>query len=90
MADSAVAQYDAYRRTGMGSRSRTGPDLVISTATVESLARMFEQVSDTTRAIDAWREVVQRWENADAELQPRVAAARKRLAELTPVERPRR
>ena len=90
MADSAVAQYDAYRRTGIGSRPRTGPDLVISTATVESLARMFEQVSDTTRAIDAWREVVQRWENADAELQPRVAAARKRLAELTPVERPRR
>ena len=90
MADSAIAQYDLYKSSGIGSRPRKGPDLVLSSTTVESLARMFDQVGDSTRAIEAYRDLVERWKDADPELQPRLAAARKRLAELTPVERPRR
>ena len=90
MADSAVAQYDVYKRTGVGARELKGPDLMLNATTVESLAKMFEQVGDTARAVAALRDLVERWDKADPELQPRVAAARKRLAELTPVERPRR
>jgi tRNA A-37 threonylcarbamoyl transferase component Bud32/tetratricopeptide (TPR) repeat protein len=90
MADSAIAQYDAYRATPMGRRPRAEVDLQMDTPTVESLARAFEQVGDTARAIEMWREVTIRWANADPEFQSRVAAARRRLEALTPVERARR
>ncbi|MDH5235739.1 MAG: hypothetical protein OEW77_12340, partial [Gemmatimonadota bacterium] len=89
MADSAITEYDRYKTSEIGRRPRKGPDLILTSTTVESLAKMFEQVGDTARAIEAYRDLVERWQDADPELQPRVAAARKRLAELTPVERPR-
>ena len=90
MADSAIAQYEAYLATPFGGRKRTGTDLWVRTPTVESLARMFEQRGDTARAVEMYRDLVERWKDADAELQPRVTAARRRLEALTPVERPRR
>ena len=46
--------------------------------------------NETAAGLQAYRDLVERWKDADPELQPRLAAARKRLAELTPVERPRR
>ena len=90
LADSAVAAYEVYRATSMGSRRRTGTDLAIRTPLLESLGRMFEQIGDTARAIEAYRDLIERWKEADPEFQPRVVAARKRLSALTPVERPRR
>ena len=90
MADSAIAQYEAYGGSEFGSRERTGPDLFVSTPVIASIARMYDQRGDTARAVLHYRDFIERWKNADAELQPQVSAARKRLAELTPVERPRR
>jgi hypothetical protein len=51
---------------------------------------MYELRGDTANAVEAYREFVERWKNADPELQPRVVEARKRLEALTPVERVRR
>jgi hypothetical protein len=89
MSDSVLAYIEQYERTPMGARQRTGPDLFIPTDLVEAIARAHEQRGDTVRAIAAYRDFVERWKDADPELRPRVAAARKRLEALTPVERPR-
>jgi len=47
-------------------------------------------MGNTEKAIDHYRAFIEQWKNADAELQPRVADARARLARLTPVEKARR
>jgi hypothetical protein len=44
----------------------------------------------TPRAVEAYRDFVERWKNADPEVQPRVAAAHQRIVALTLVERVRR
>jgi tetratricopeptide (TPR) repeat protein len=90
MADSALAQYEAYLKTPRGARPRTGPDSDVPATTMEAVARMYEQRGDTARAVQAYRDFVEIWKRADPELQPRVAAARKRIEALAPVERPRR
>jgi tetratricopeptide (TPR) repeat protein len=89
MADSALAQYEAYRRTPLGSRPRTGPDLQIRALVMEAVGKMYDSRGDTARAVEAYRDFVERWKNADPEVQPRVAAARQRIVALTPVERVR-
>ena len=90
MADSALAQYELYRRTPMGSRPRTGPDLQLEPNSVLAVARMYDERGDTVRAVAMYRDYTKRFERADPELQPRVQAAQRRLVELTPVERTRR
>ncbi|HEX9563748.1 MAG TPA: serine/threonine-protein kinase [Gemmatimonadaceae bacterium] len=90
MADSALAQYEAYRRTPWGSRPRVGPDLTIRALALEAVGKMYELRGDTAKAVEAYRDFVERWKNADPELQPRVSEARRRLEALTPVERIRR
>jgi tetratricopeptide (TPR) repeat protein len=90
MADSALAQYEAYLRTPRGARPRSGPDSDVPATTMEAVARMYEQRGDTNRAVQAYRDFVEMWKRADPELQPRVVAARRRIEALTPVERPRR
>jgi tetratricopeptide (TPR) repeat protein len=90
MADSALAQYEAYRRTPWGSRPRVGPDLTIRALALEAVGKIYELRGDTAKAVEAYRDFVERWKNADPELQPRVTEARRRLEALTPVERVRR
>ncbi len=46
-------------------------------------------MGNTDKAIENYRAFIELWKNADADLQPRVADARKRLARLTAVEKPR-
>ncbi len=90
MADSVLVEYDAYRATGYGGRERDGPDVDLGATLYLSLARIFDQKGDTASAIAHYREFIELWKDADPELQPRVAAARERLRQLTPTERPRR
>ena len=56
----------------------------------ERLGQLYVSMGNTEKAIDHYRAFVELWKNADAELQPRVADARARLARLTPVEKSRR
>jgi tetratricopeptide (TPR) repeat protein len=53
------------------------------------LGQLYESMGNTDKAIENYRTFIELWKNADADLQPRVADARKRLARLTPVEKPR-
>jgi tetratricopeptide (TPR) repeat protein len=88
--DSALAIYAEYRRSPIGSRPRQGPDREMGAARIEALAKMFDAKGDTANAVVQYREFIELWKNADPELQPRIAAARDRLAQLTPVERAKR
>jgi len=51
------------------------------------LGELYEAKGDTAKAVEQYRAFVDLWKNADPELQPRVAEAKRRLAQLTPVER---
>ena len=46
------------------------------------LAELYDARGDRANAAEYYARLVAAWENADPHLQPRVAAARKRLAEL--------
>jgi hypothetical protein len=87
MPDSALAMYAAYRKSPVGSGPRQGLDSDVGAPLTEALARMFDARGDTANAVLHYREFVEFWSGADPELQPRVADARNRLRQLTPVER---
>jgi DNA-binding SARP family transcriptional activator len=56
----------------------------------ERLGQLYETMGDTTKAIDNYRAFIDLWKNADPELQPRVADAKRRLARLMQSEQQRR
>jgi tetratricopeptide (TPR) repeat protein len=90
MADSALASYNAYLRTPVGSRPRSGPNYDLGAPVTEALAKIYDTKGDVKNAAKLYGEFVEIWKDADPELQPRVKAARERLAQLTPVEKTRR
>jgi hypothetical protein len=49
---------------------------------LERLGQLHDARNDTTRALSYHSRFVDLWKDADPELQPRVAAARRRIAEL--------
>jgi hypothetical protein len=53
------------------------------------LGELYERQKNPARAAEHYRAFIDLWKSADADLQPRVAEARRRLQELTPVEKPR-
>lgn len=89
MADSAIAAYEAYRKTPWGGRARKGPDRSIDGSLLEALAKIYDAKGSNERAVELYRDFIELWKNADWELQPRVAAARERLKQLTPTEKPK-
>lgn len=90
MADSALAQYDLYRRTALGSRPRIGPDLLVPAPSMLALARIYDARGDAKNAVDAYRDYATRFERADAELQPSVRDALARMQALSTGEAVRR
>ena len=50
------------------------------------LGGLYEQRGDKTNAAKYYREFVEQWKNADAELQPQVAEVRRRLSRLADIE----
>jgi eukaryotic-like serine/threonine-protein kinase len=56
--------------------------LGIVPAGLEAVGRLSEELGDRDAAVDAYRRFVELWANADPERQPRVEAARARLAGL--------
>jgi tetratricopeptide (TPR) repeat protein len=88
MADSALAEYEAYRATPFGAIKRVGPDLELGAELYERIAKMYDVKGDTAKAISHYRDFIELWKDADPELQPRVAAARERVSLLSRADQP--
>lgn len=80
MADSAIVYYEGYANAFANYRlfwdaNNLGP-------TLERLGQLHDETGDTENAAVYYARFVDLWEDADPELQPRVEAARARLAEI--------
>jgi tetratricopeptide (TPR) repeat protein len=78
--DSAIAWYEQYVSTPY--HLRLFEDAWHLAPSHERLAQLYEARGDRARAERHYRRFVELWSRADAELQPRVAAARQHLARL--------
>jgi tetratricopeptide (TPR) repeat protein len=87
--DSAVAMFERYLATPGWYKADPPMDPLRVPAIRERLGQLYESMGKTDKAVENYRAFIELWKNADPELQPRVADARRRLAKLTPVERPR-
>jgi tetratricopeptide (TPR) repeat protein len=84
--DSAAALFEQYLATPYWDKLNANMDPLRVPAIRERLGQLYESMGKTDKAIENYRAFIELWKNADPELQPRVADARKRLARLTPVE----
>jgi tRNA A-37 threonylcarbamoyl transferase component Bud32/tetratricopeptide (TPR) repeat protein len=89
-ADSAAAMFERYLSTPFWARGSVDLDPVRVPAIRERLGQLYENLGKPDKAAENYRTFIELWKNADPELQPRVAAARQRLAKLAPVEKPNR
>ena len=87
--DSAAVMYERYLATPSWFKLQAELDPVSRPAAHEHLGQLYEAMGNTPKAAEQYRQFIELWKNADPELQPRVAEARRRLAKLTPVEKPR-
>ncbi len=93
--DSAIAMYSRYLSTPYTERLDVPlfaefaepVDPIFRAGIHRRLGELYEAKGDTAKAVAQYRAFVDLWKNADPELQPRVAEAKRRLAQLTPVER---
>ncbi|MBX9928130.1 MAG: protein kinase [Gemmatimonadaceae bacterium] len=89
MPDSAAAMFERAISTPFHPRAELRFDPTWLAVMHERVAQLYDAMGDAERASKHYREFIALWKNADAELQPRVAAARRRMERLTPVERAR-
>jgi eukaryotic-like serine/threonine-protein kinase len=89
-ADSAALMFERYLATPFAFKADAELDPMRLPAIRERLGQLYEQMGDTAKAIDNYHAFIELWKNADPELQPRVADAKRRLARLTQPEQPRR
>ena len=89
-ADSAIVMYERYIATPYAFRVALEPeDPMLLAGVHHRLGELYEQQKNAAKAVEHYRAFIDLWKGADAELQPRVTEARRRLQELTPVEKPR-
>jgi tetratricopeptide (TPR) repeat protein len=88
-ADSAAMMFERYLSTPYWFKASYDMDPMRVPAIRERLGQLYESLGNSEKAAENYRDFIDLWKNADPELQPRVADARKRLARLTPVEKPR-
>ena len=81
--------FERYLSTPYWLKASPELDPVRVPAIRERLGQIYEAKGNAEKAAENYRAFIELWKNADAELQPRVAEARRRLAKLNPVERPR-
>jgi tRNA A-37 threonylcarbamoyl transferase component Bud32/tetratricopeptide (TPR) repeat protein len=89
-ADSAAMMFERYLSTPYSFKADVELDPMRVPAIRERLGQLYETMGDTTKAIDNYRAFIDLWKNADPELQPRVADAKRRLARLMQSEQQRR
>ena len=80
--DSAIAAYERY--LAAPSVDRIFADAFDLAYVLERLGALYEQRNDRANAAKHYARLVDLWKNADAELQPRIAEARRRLSVLQP------
>jgi tetratricopeptide (TPR) repeat protein len=78
--DSAAAVYERYLTTGDPQRGLS--DAAWRAVILDRLGMLHAQLGDTTRAVKRLSEFVELWKGADASLAPKVARARRQLADL--------
>ncbi len=89
-ADSAAANFERYLATPFWGKGFADLDPVRVPAIRERLGQLYESLGKPDKAAANYRAFIEMWKNADPDLQPRVADARRRLAKLNAVETPRR
>jgi tetratricopeptide (TPR) repeat protein len=88
--DSAAIMYERYLSTPAWFKLlEVKLDPLSRPPAYEHLGQLYEAMGNPQKAAATYRQFIELWKNADPELQPRVAEARRRLAKLTPVEKPR-
>ncbi len=87
MPDSAIASYERYIATPFAWRYDRPLDPTLLPGMHERLGELYEARGDYARAASHYARFVDLWKDADPELQPRVAQARRRLAQLRDSER---
>ncbi len=80
--DSAITFYERSMTTPHYNRSRLNARHLAYI--YERLGDLYEQRGDTAKAIYYYGKLVELWKDADPELQPRVEAARRAIAALSP------
>jgi tetratricopeptide (TPR) repeat protein len=85
--DSAATMYEQYLTTPYWLKLSHEMDPANLASIHEHLAQLYESMGNTAKAAEQYGQFIELWKNADPELQPRVAEARRRLAKLTPVEK---
>jgi len=88
--DSAAMMFERYLSTPFAFKVDAQLDPMRVPAIRERLGQLYEQMGNTPKAIENYRAFIELWKNADPELQPRVADAKRRLARLAQPEQPRR
>lgn len=78
--DSAIAVMQTY--LSLPGLNKLITDRYVLAPTYESLGRLYEQRGDRGRAIESYQKFATLWRDADPDLQPRVIAARAKIAQL--------
>jgi tetratricopeptide (TPR) repeat protein len=84
--DSAIANFERYLSTPFWLKGQQALDPLNVPLIRERLGQLYEAKGDAQKAAENYARFVELWKNADPELQPRVKAAKDRLAKLNPVE----
>jgi tetratricopeptide (TPR) repeat protein len=79
--DSAIVHYERYLATPWQDKATQLDDLVLA-GTHKRLGELYDAQGNRQKAIDHFTRFVSLWQNADAEFQPKVEEARKKLARL--------
>jgi tetratricopeptide (TPR) repeat protein/tRNA A-37 threonylcarbamoyl transferase component Bud32 len=84
MPDSTIAFFEQF--TSGVTQFQWGPDANFLALIVERLGQLYEEKGERQKAYASFARFVDLWKNADPDLQPRVADARKRMARLRNAE----
>jgi tetratricopeptide (TPR) repeat protein/tRNA A-37 threonylcarbamoyl transferase component Bud32 len=85
--DSAIAAFETYLNTRTDVIDRLIEDGISLAGSHKRLAELYDAKGNREKAMSHYAKFIDIWKNADADLQPHVAKARARLAELQRAER---
>jgi tRNA A-37 threonylcarbamoyl transferase component Bud32/tetratricopeptide (TPR) repeat protein len=85
--DSAIYAFEQFLlRPGNRLDLNNQHDGMYLAGTYKRLGELYEQKGDRAKALEYYQKFVDLWKDADAELQPKVAAVREKMKKLSPVE----